>query len=907
MLEDLRSGLPVGHDVDVLLRDGSAARIRPICAEDAALVADFHGRLSPESVRLRFFIPHPELSEEEIRRLVDHCDPDHMALVAERSGALIAIAQYDRLPGEEEAEVAFLVDDAFHRRGLGTLLLEHLAGIARENGIRRFVAETLWENRAMLDVFLHAGFAPQLTHDRGEVRVVLDIASPLGAIAAAEERDRVSVVQSVARLLRPSSIAVVGAGRSAGTVGHEIVHNLIESGFNGPIYPVNPNARSVLGVPSWASVDALPYGVDLAVIAVPAESVVSVVEACGRRCVGGLVVVSAGFAETGDGGAEAQREVVRLAHAYGMRLIGPNCFGVINTDPSVSMNATFSADLPERGSVGFGSQSGGLGIAILGEAARRGIGLSEFVSMGNKGDVSGNDLLTWWEQDEATDVILLYLESFGNPRKFNRIARRVSRSKPIVAVKAGRTGAGARAASSHTAALASEDRVVDALFLQTGVIRVDTIEELFDVSEVLAHQPVPRGGRVAIVSNAGGPGVLAADAAIAGGLSVPELSADLQARLRGYCPQAASVSNPLDLLASASGGDFRQSIGAVLESGEIDAVVTIFTPPLVTTPEDFATGVAAAVDGVTGEGAEVPVIAAVLGAPDSTDPLRSAVRPVPRFVYPETAVRALSAAARYGRWRRRLEGVPPVLEGLDPNGARREVVAHAAPGPEGDGWLSGSSALGLLRTYGVPVVPSVFVSDAHGAEEEAERLGYPVALKVEAPGVLHKSDVGGVRLGLSTPAEVRVAFEAMLRSIPAMVGAIVQPMVAPGVETIAGFVRDPSFGAAVLFGLGGTTAELLGDREVRLAPLTDLDVHEMVLGIRAAPLLTGFRGSAPLDVAAVEDLVAKVGRLADDLPELVEVDCNPVMVGATGPVVLDARIRVRARSATSPPEARRPG
>ncbi len=896
VLEDLRSGLPVGHDVDVLLRDGSAARIRPICAEDAPLVTDLHGRLSPESVRLRFFVPHPELSEEEVRRLVGHCEPDRMALVAERSGSLIAIAQYDRLPGEEEAEVAFLVDDAFQGLGLGTLLLEHLAGIARENGIRRFVAETLWENRAMLDVFLHAGFAPQVTHERSEVLVILDIESPQGAIAAAEERDRVAVVQSVARLLRPASIAVVGAGRSPGTVGHEIVHNLVESCFAGPIYPVNPKARSVFGIPCWESVDALPYGVDLAVVAVPAGSVPEVVAECGQKCVGGLVVVTAGFAETGEAGAATQREVVRLAYAYGMRLIGPNCFGVINTDRSVSMNATFSADLPERGSVGFASQSGGLGIAILGEAARRGIGLSQFVSMGNKGDVSGNDLITWWEQDDATDVILLYLESFGNPRKFNRIARRVSRRKPIVAVKAGRTGAGARAASSHTAALASEDRVVDALFRQTGVIRVDTIEELFDVTEVLAHQPIPRGARMAVVSNAGGPGVLAADAAIACGLVVPELSAELRSTLLRACPQAASVANPLDLLASASGEDFRRSLGALLASGEVDSVVTIFTPPLVTTPQDFAAGVGAAVDEAVGPGAEVAVVAAVLGAPDSTGALRAAARPVPAFAYPETAVRALGAAARYGRWRVRPEGLPPVLEGLDPNAARRVVAAQGAPGPEGAGWLPGSAALALLGAYGIRVVASALVTDPESAVQEAGRLGYPVVLKVDAPDVLHKTDSGGVRLGLSTPAEVRSAFEAMRGSIATMLGAIVQPMLGASVETIVGFVRDPSFGAAVVFGLGGTAAELLGDREVRLAPLSDLDAEDMVLGIRAAPLLTGFRGSAPLDVAAVEDLVLRIGRLAEDLPELAELDCNPVMVTTSGPVVVDARIRVQPRS-----------
>jgi len=881
----------------VLLRDGSTARIRLVQPDDGPAIVALHGRLSAESVRLRFFAPHPTLSEAEVERLVAHTEPDHMALVAERGGQLIAVAQYDRDPGEDEAEVAFLVDDAFQGLGIATLLLEHLAALALTNGIRRFVAVTLSENRAMRDVFRHVGFAPRMSDAAGEVDVVMDISPSPAAVAAADERDRLAVVRSMARLLEPSSIAVVGAGRQPGGIGHEIVVNLIESGFQGPLYPVNPNARSVVSIPCWPSVDELPVAVDLAVIAVPAPQVLDVVESCGRRGVSALVVVTAGFAETGPDGTRLQREVVRLAHANGMRIVGPNCFGVINTDPDVSMNATFSADLPTRGTLGFASQSGGLGIAILGEARARGIGVSSFVSMGNKGDVSGNDLLTWWEQDEATNVILLYLESFGNPRKFHRIARRVSASKPIVAVKAGRSRAGTRAASSHTAAMASSDQAVEALCHQTGVVRVDTIEELFDVAEVLAHQPLPAGRRVAIVSNAGGPGVLAADACAARNLLVPELSAGLQAELARLLTPGAGVSNPVDLIASATAEQFGQVVERLGSSGEADAVVVIFTPPLVTEAHDVAVAVATVVNRTDGA-AGVPVVAAFLAPWEASAPLREAGRPVPCFTYPETAVRALAGAVHYGSWRASPPGAVPELPRTDPNGARRLVAdefedADRNAAPDAGSWLTGERAMAVLSAYGIPTVTTLRVSSGGAAAEAARAIGFPVALKADGMKIVHKTERGGVRLDLEDESAVVAAFDAMREAIgPDMSGAILQPMAASGVETIAGFARDPSFGAQVLFGLGGTAAELLGDHVVRLVPLTDRDAEEMVLGLRAAPLLTGYRGSEPTDVRGLIDLVLRLGRLAEDLPELAEADCNPVIATPDGPLVVDARIRV---------------
>ena len=546
--------------VDVLLADGSVAQVRPITPGDAAAVDALFGRVSRETIYYRYFSLRPVVPHEEFDALVQADGFEVGALVMIQHDLVIGIAQYHRDPGRDDAEVAFLVDDAFQGHGVGTMLLEHLVDHARHHGIRRFIADTLTENHRMLRVFADAGFVRQYTRNAEVIRIVFDIAPSPEALAAADARDHVAVVESLRRLLAPRAIAVIGAGRRRGTIGHELLRNLVAGDFNGPVYPVNPAGGHVASVPSWPSIDAIPGPVDLAVVAVPAESVAAVVEACGTKGVSSLVVITAGFAETGEEGVAAQEALARLAHRYGMRMVGPNCFGIINTDPAVSMNATFAAQPPLPGKVGFVSQSGGLGIAILAEAMGRGIGLSSFVSMGNKADVSGNDLLQWWEDDPATDVILLYLESFGNPRKFSRIARRVSRTKPIVAVKGGRSGAGTRAASSHTAALASSDRAVDALFEQTGVVRVETIEELFDVAEVLAHQPRCPGRRVAVVGNAGGPGVLAADACASRGLEVPEFSDALAAALDELLPTAASTRNPVDLAAGATAQHYGDAL-----------------------------------------------------------------------------------------------------------------------------------------------------------------------------------------------------------------------------------------------------------------------------------------------------------------------------------------------------------
>lgn len=881
---------PSHFDDDVLLTDGTTAHVRDISPHDADALVEFHKALSPESVILRFFGPHPQLSDAEVEHFTRVDGVDRVALVAERAGHLVAVARYDRPPGRDEAEVAFVVADAFQGKGLATILLEHLVVAGRAHGVRRFAAETLAENHRMLDVLRAAGFARQYHRSAEVIRVVLDIAPTEEALAAADRRDTHAVVASMSRVLRPSSVAVVGASRREGTIGHALLGNLVAGGFQGPVYPVNPSATSVGGLPCWPTVSSIPGPVDLVVVAVPAAAVAGVVEDCGHKGAGALVVITAGFAEAGSEGSASQDEITRLAHAYGMRMVGPNCFGVANTDPAVQMNATFAPVAPVAGPVGFASQSGGLGIAILTGAAERGIGLSTFVSTGNKADISGNDLLLWWEQDPATAVALLYLESLGNPRRFGRIARRVSRTKPIVAVKSGRSASGTRGARSHTAALASPEEAVNALFHRTGVIRVDTIEELFDVASVLADQPVPPGGRVAIVSNAGGPGVVAADACEGHGLEVPELCDATRRSLGSFLPEGAGLANPVDLIASSGAVAYRRALGILLGGDEADAVVVIFTPPLVTRAEDVAAAVVEAVHAARQEGSAVPVVAAFLGAPEAIPVLRQGAEHVPCFAYPETAVRALAHAVSYGRWRARPPGVEPEMAGLDANAARRLLEAH----PVGDEWLTGEEALDLLACYGIPVLSGVAVHDAHSAEVAALSLGVPVAVKATGAHLLHKSERGALRLGLQSPAQVSAAYQEMAEALGTdMDGALVQPMAGPGVETIVGFVQHDPFGPVVVFGLGGTAVELLGDHVTRLAPLTDVEAREMVHGLRATPLLTGFRGSTPVDTAAIEQVLLRMGRLAADLPELAEADCNPLLAGPDGCVVIDARLRVR--------------
>lgn len=878
-----------GVACDALLSDGTVVHVRPIKGSDEKGLLDFHSRLSSQSVYLRFFSAHAQLRPEEVHRFTHVDGRDRMALVATLRDDIIAVARYDRLDSDPEvAEVAFVVVDEFQGRGLATLLLEMLAAHARTQGLSRFRADTLWENTAMRNVFRDAGFEATSTHDADVVNVEMDISLSEAFVHAVESRDEVAEAEAVRRLMCPESVAVIGASRTPNTIGHELVRNIVNGGYTGPVYPIHPSAAEVAGLPAYRSVQDVPGPVDLAVVAVPASAVPAVVEECAAKQVKDLVLITAGFAEVGDDGRQAQQEIVTRARWAGMRLVGPNCMGIINTSPTVSLNATFAPVPPEPGRVGFASQSGGLGIAVLEEARRRRIGLSSFVSLGNKADISGNDMLLYWKQDPATDVVLLYLESFGNPRRFARIARSVSAVKPIVAVKAGRSSAGQRAAASHTAALASPDAAVDALFHQAGVVRVDTLEEMFDVAQLLADQPIPAGRRVAVIGNAGGPGILAADACEAYGLILPELGPGTQQELRSFLPGAAAVTNPVDLVASASPENYERALDAVLSDEQIDAVVAIFVPPLVTDPTEIAKAIAS-----SASRSDKPIVADFLGMSEPPEELRTGKRAVPNFTFPEPAVRALAHACGYGEWRSRDAGQTRVFDDVDASAARRAIGSVLAGEPRGR-WLEPAEANLLLRAYRIPVPALEVARTPEEAAAAASRIGYPVALKAAGPRLIHKTELGAVVLALETEKQVFDAFTNLTTRLGGeMDGAVVQQMIEPGgVETIIGVVQDDSFGPLVMFGTGGTAVELFADRAFRILPMTDTDAHELVNSVRGAPLLTGYRGAPPADVAALETMILRVAQLAQDHPEVAEMDINPVICGPWGVSAVDVKIRV---------------
>ena len=877
---------PAEWAVDALLADGASVHVRPIRRDDGTALLGLFSGLSEQSMYFRFFSPKRALSEAEVERFTTVDYRDRMAFVVFLRDEMLGVGRYDRLGAGDAAEVAFAVVDAHQGRGIGTLLLEYLAAYAMEHGITRFAADVLSDNQRMLEVFGAAGYRrgyDAIKH--GVVHCEFDIEPTGASMAAIDERAWTAGVRSVHRLLRPRSIAVVGAGRSSTSIGRAVLRNLINGCFTGPVYPVNPNADSIDGVPCHPTLDAVPDAIDLALIAVPAEHCLDVVDACVRKGVHSVVVISSGFAEVDAHGARLQAELVGRAHRGGMRVVGPNCFGVINTAEDIRMNGTFASRMPAAGGIGFASQSGALGVAVLESSLSAGLGLSSFVSMGNKADVSSNDLLRFWSQDGETRAILLYLESFGNPRTFARVAPVVSRKTPIVVVKAGRSVAGTRAAASHTAALASPDAVVDALFRQAGVIRVDTLEELLDCGAILANQPALPGRRLAIVGNAGGAAVLAADACATAGLEVPELGAASQQALRELVGPNVGVSNPVDLGAGATPKLFADALATVLNETHIDGVLVILAPVATADSNDVAREIA------TVETAGRPLVFVHLGSDEAPPALREGPQQIPCYAFPERAVRALGRIAEHTAWRSRPIGRVPQLTGIDSRGARTIVEAHLREQPEG-GWLRPDLTAQMLRAFGIPFAAQHEVHSASAAAHAAERLGFPVALKVIGDTVLHKSDVGGVKLGLQNAAGVRRAYAEMAARLgAAMDGALVQQMT-QGVQTIAGVVSDAAFGSVVMFGSGGTAVELFADRVFRILPLTEDDAHDMVRSTRGAPLLTGYRGAPACDVAALEDALLRVARLAEDVPQLTEMDLNPLMATPNGVVAVDARIRL---------------
>ncbi|SFF75884.1 bifunctional acetate--CoA ligase family protein/GNAT family N-acetyltransferase [Blastococcus tunisiensis] len=839
--------------------DGGTVHLRPICPEDADGINGLMERSSDQTRYYRFFGPMKRLSEKDLHRFthVDHVD--RVAFVVLLGDQIVAVGRFDRYPDTDDAEIAFLVEDAHQGRGLGSVLLEHLAAAARERGIKNFVAEVLAQNSKMVRVFQDAGYKSQRSFEDGVVHLTFPIEQTEDALAVAYEREQRSESRSIARLLHPSSVAVVGASNDDGKIGNALLRHLLDYGFAGPIYPVNPGARHVRGVPAYADIESIPDDVDLAVLAVPADEVAGVVEACRRKQVRGLVVVSGGFGETGPEGRDAERRLVAAARASGMRVVGPNCLGMVNTDPAVCLNASLAPMVPGRGRVGFFAQSGALGVALLERARSRNLGLSTFVSAGNRADVSGNDLLQYWATDPATEVVLLHLESFGNPRKFARLARSVGRTKPVVAVKSGRHVNVTPGLAGTSVAVPEQS--VAALFASAGVIRVETVAQMFDVGTLLAHQPLPEGPRVAVVGNSTAIGVLVADAVLEEGM---ELASDA----------------PVDIGVTGSPEEFRAALQAAVDDEEVDAVVAVFLPPLMAGSQEYGPALRD-----VAQASAKPIVASFLsteGIPPELAVLDAEGVPargsVPSFSTPERAVIALAKVAEYARWRRRPVGELAELPDVDEDAARtlvRRVLADAPAGRD----LTDGELMALLAAYGVPLLGTRTVTDAEEAVAAADAVGYPVVLKSTAPWLRHRSDLGGVRLDLVDADAVRTAFAA----IPSGDPVIVQEMAAPGVATVVEIVDDPSFGALVSFGLGGVATDLLGDRAFRTLPLTDLDAAELVREPRAFPLLDGYRGSEPVDLGALEDLLLRVARLADDLPEVLRLRLEPVIVGPPNP------------------------
>jgi len=890
----MAAGGALGHSaadtaagIYALLTDGTTVLIRAARPADAEAVRAMHAALSPDNLYLRFFSLSPHNAETEASRVCREPGPDHAALLAWLGDRLVGVASYEPAkPGT--AEVAFAVPDDMHGRGIATLLLEHLVSAARERGLRAFTAEALRENQPMLGVFAAAGLPVHQHVTEGVVELTFPIPAGdddraldgyLDTVAARESRADVASLQ---HLLRPGSVAVIGASRRRGTVGREILHNIVTGGFAGPVYPVNPRASSMEGLHCLGSVEDLPEHLDLAVVAVPAAAVVEVAERCGRRGVRSLVVITSGLGASGP-------DLLAVCRRYGMRLVGPNCFGVAL--PPLGLDATFAANHPAPGAAGLVVQSGGIGISLLEHLSKLGIGVSSFASVGDKYDVSSNDMLTWWEQDGQTKLAVLYVESFGSPRKFARTARRVGQRMPVLTVVGGRSAAGQVAAASHTAAAATPLVTQEALFGQAGIIAVPGLGELVEVAALLAAQPLPAGERVAIVTNAGGAGVLAADACGDHGLQVPVLSAATRRRLAGLLPPGAAVRNPVDTTAAVTQEAFRAGLEAVAADDGIDAVLAVTVP----------TAIADLTEAVRASRVAKTLAAAALDQQETvrlllrehSQDVRLAVpAAVPAYAFPEGAARALGQATRYRAWRDRRHGQVPELNGLRTEDARAQVTAFLRANLEG-GWLPQQAARDLLGCYQIPLVPTRTAIDEEGAVQAAAGFGGPVVLKAEAADLVHKTEAGAVKLGLHGEAEVRAAYEELSGAFGArLTGVLVQPMLSGGVEVLVGVVQEPVFGPLVVFGLGGVATEVLGDHAARLTPLTDADADDLIHSVHAAPLLFGHRGAQSVDTTALADVLLRVSRLASDLPEVAELDLNPVVATAGGAQAVDARIRV---------------
>jgi acyl-CoA synthetase (NDP forming)/GNAT superfamily N-acetyltransferase len=878
---------PAGPSAYALLTDGTTVEIRHARPEDFDAVRNMHARMSPENLYLRFFSMSRAAAEREAQRICREPATGRAGLLAILDGQVVGCGSYQVTADSQSAEVAMAVADDMHNRGVGTLLLEHLVSLARSRGIRTFVAETLSENTLMLQVFANAGLRAHRTLEDG----VYDLEFPLPAgdgaadigtyLDAVAERERSADVASLRHVLTPDSVAVIGASRRPGSVGRAILQNVIGAGFPGQVYAVNPGAAELDGVPCVPSAAALPEQIDLAIIAVPADAVLGVAEECGRREVKALVVTTSGLERA------ARAELLRICRRHGMRLVGPASFGVANT--AMSLDATFAARHPRPGSAGLAAQStGGTAFVLLEHLSRLGVGISCAVSLGDKDDVSGTDMLLWWESDPATKLAVLYLESFGNPRKFARTARAVGRAMPVLIVNAARSAVGLRVAAARAAAEVAPQLTRQALFEQAGVIAAANLGELLDAAALLASQPAPTGPRVGVVSNTHGGEVLAADACGDAGLQVAALGPDTQRALADLLPSAATVAGPVDTTAAVAPGIFRRCLELVGADPGVDAVLALTAT---TAAGDLVPELCAA-------RLPVPIAAAVMDQPEAVRLLPGPDQDnpaVPAYAYPESAARALSHAARYGAWRAASPGSIPDLPGIDRDRAS-DLVARYLAGTPGGGWLPRERAVELLSCYGVTLVDSIPATSEEDVAAAAARFGAPVALKADVPDlVVRRSSAGAVLLDLHGPDEVRRGYRSLREAFgDRMAGVVVQPMITGGVEVKIGVLEEQVFGPLVLFGLADAASDVLADRVARLAPLTESDAEDMIRSVRAAPLLLGQTGAPAADLTSLKDTLLRVSQLAEDLPQVAELDLSPVVARPDSVVAVTSLVRIQA-------------
>lgn len=875
---------PLHWEADGLLRDGRPVHLRPIRPDDADALRGFHESLSEETIYFRFFAPYPKLTDRDVRRFTELDYVDRAAIVAELSGELVGIGRYDRV-GPHEAEVAFVISDDHQGRGLGSILLEHLAAAARENDVWRFVADVLPANKRMAATFVEAGFTVTTSMDDGVVHVEFDIEPTAKSRSVMEAREHRSEAMSVRRLLTPSSVAVVGASRSPGTVGHELLANIVRGGFTGTLHAVHPEASEILGVPCVARLSDIETDVDVAVIAVNSASVSDVVADAAAKGVLGLVIVSSGFADTDSDGLARQREIVKQARLAGMRIVGPNALGIINTDPAVSLNASLAAQAPGRGRVGFFCQSGALGSSILARVTQRQLGLSTFVSAGNRADVSGNDVLQYWEEDPATSIVLLYLESIGNPRKFARLTRRLSLTKPIVAVRS--SGSTRRNPSGHAVRRSELSKsAIDSLLSQSGILQTSTLEELLRIASLLSYQPIPHGKRLVVMSNSDALAVLAVNSAE---------RADLE------------IADPVITPRTATVAEFTQMLRTLTVSEDVDSILVMYVPPV---ESDIDTEIRQSMLDVSMTSSKP--ISAVLVASDTQRHLIAARGAngipvhgsIPLFADVENAMSAIASVAHYAQWRSEPRGAWLEYPDVDLDAAEA-IVTEAIADRDDELILDRDTSATLLACAGITVWPAIEVASEDEAVVAGYQLGWPVVVKTTDPRHLGRPELGGVRVSVQNERELRTAFLSMSASLDdeAASQLVVQRMAAPGVTCSITAVDDPLLGPVCSFSIGGMVSELLDDRSYRLAPMTDVDVHTMVRQMRTSPLLFGYRGADQVDVDALEGLLGRLGILIDAITDIERIELNPIIVSASEAAVIQARVIVRA--AVADPQVRR--